>query len=137
MALLDIEDDIQTQVKTEEITLTTAAAAAVSDLMAKRELEGYSLRVYVGGGGCSGYQYGMALDNNILETDMIFYQGDVSVVIDPNSFQYLKGATVDYVDELMGSGFQIENPNATASCGCGSSFRTSGDAPHASDGSCC
>ena len=129
MALLDIESDIQTEVKTHEITLTPAAASAVNELMAKRELEGYSLRVYVGGGGCSGFQYGMALDNNILETDLVFHQGDVSVIVDPNSFQYLKGATVDYVDELMGSGFQIENPNAVASCGCGSSFRTTNDAP--------
>jgi iron-sulfur cluster assembly protein len=124
-------------IQTDEVILTSAAATAVKELMQKRELEGYALRVYVGGGGCSGYQYGMALDDNVLETDLIFQQGDVKLIVDPTSFQYLRGATVDYVDELMGSGFHIENPNAVASCGCGHSFRTSSDAPHAEGGSCC
>ena len=125
------------EIKTEEVTLTPAAAAAVKELMAKRELEGYALRVYIGGGGCSGYQYGMALDNNLLESDLIFSQEGVNLVVDPTSFQYLRGATVDYIDELMGSGFHIENPNAVSSCGCGNSFRTSNDAPHAEGGGCC
>jgi iron-sulfur cluster assembly protein len=133
MALLDIQTDIQT----DEVILTPAASAAVKELMEKRDLVGYSLRVYVGGGGCSGYQYGMALDNNVLETDHVFKFEDVNLIVDPTSFQYLRGATVDYVDELMGSGFHVENPNAVASCGCGHSFRTSDDAPHAGGGSCC
>jgi iron-sulfur cluster assembly accessory protein len=129
MALLDIQTD--------EITLTPAAVEAVKDLMAKRDLQGYFLRVYVGGGGCSGYQYGMALDDNLLENDHVFQHGEIRLVVDPMSYKYLHGATVDYVDELMGSGFQIDNPNAVASCGCGNSFRTSEDAEPSASGSCC
>jgi iron-sulfur cluster assembly accessory protein len=132
MALLDIE------IQTDDLTVTKAAADAVQDLLAKRELEGYGLRVYIAGGGCSGYQYGMALENNIRENDKVFSAHGVQVVVDEVSLGYLRGATVDFVDELMGSGFKIENPNAVASCGCGSSFRTREDAgTESSGGSCC
>lgn len=131
MALLDIEVN--------DISITEAAAQAVKELLAKKELTGYGLRVYIGGGGCSGYQYGMALDNNFRESDFISEQHGVNVVIDEMSMNYLRGSTIDYVDELMGSGFRIENPNAVASCGCGHSFRTSEEAgaAEASGGSCC
>jgi iron-sulfur cluster assembly protein len=130
MALLDIQTD--------EITLTPAAAEAVKELMAKRELDGYALRVYVAGGGCSGYQYGMALDENTRESDKIYEYHGVKLIVDDVSQQYLNGATIDYVDELMGSGFKIENPNAVASCGCGHSFRTQEDAaPNEATGSSC
>jgi iron-sulfur cluster assembly protein len=111
------------------ITLTPAAAEAVRDLLAKRDLEGYALRVFVQGGGCSGFQYGMALENNIRDQDLTITQGDVRVVIDEVSIQYLKGASIDFVEDVMGSGFKIENPNAVAACGCGSSFRTKDEAP--------
>jgi iron-sulfur cluster assembly protein len=110
--------------QTESITMTPVAAQAVKDLLEKRQLEGYALRVYVSGGGCSGFQYGMALDNNIRELDIICETNGIKAVVDEVSIQYLRGATIDYVDDLMGSGFKIENPNAIASCGCGSSFRT-------------
>ena len=113
--------------QTNTITLTPAAANAVQDLLAKRNLEGYALRVFISGGGCSGYQYGMALENNVRENDLVMEQHGVKVVIDEVSINYLTGATVDFVDELMGSGFKIENPNAVSSCGCGSSFRTKND----------
>lgn len=132
MALLDIE------IRTDDLTLTEAAARAVQDLLAKRELEGYGLRVYIAGGGCSGYQYGMALENNFRENDKVISAHGVQVVVDEVSLGYLRGATIDFVDELMGSGFKIENPNAVASCGCGSSFKTREDtAPESSSGSCC
>jgi iron-sulfur cluster assembly protein len=121
MALLEQE-------KTETISLTDSAAKAVSELLQKRELEGYALRVYIAGGGCSGYQYGMALEGNIRQEDLVFEQHGVQVVVDEVSINYLRGATIDYVDEIMGSGFKIENPNAISSCGCGSSFRTENDA---------
>ena len=116
--------------QTEIITLTPSAIQAVRELLAKRELEAdeYALRVFVSGGGCSGYQYGMALESNIREQDLSCRFDDINVVVDEVSIQYLRGAKVDFVDEVMGSGFQIENPNAVSSCGCGSSFRTSGDA---------
>ena len=123
---------------TPQITLTTSAASAVSDLLKKRNLEGYALRVYISGGGCSGYQYGMALEGNVRENDLVFEEHGVRVVVDEVSISYLNGATVDYVDEIMGSGFKIENPNAVSSCGCGSSFRTANDQEAGSGGgSCC
>jgi iron-sulfur cluster assembly accessory protein len=132
MALLDIQTD--------EITLTPSAIKAVEDLINQRNLEGYALRVYVAGGGCSGYQYGMALDDNPRENDREFNYEGVRLLVDEISIGYLSGARIDYVDELMGSGFKIENPNAVASCGCGHSFRTSeegGSDTQASDGGCC
>ena len=113
---------------TETITMTPTAIQAVKDLLEKRELDGYALRVYVSGGGFSGLQYGMALDNNIRDLDTTYEIDGVKAIVDEVSIQYLKGATIDFVDDLMGSGFKIENPNAVAACGCGSSFRTSEDA---------
>ena len=76
------------------------------------------------GGGCSGYQYGMALARSTEEDDIVLEQGGVRIVVDPESAQYLDGAEIDYVDEVMKSGFSIYNPNATKSCACGSSFQT-------------
>jgi iron-sulfur cluster assembly protein len=110
------------------VTLTSAAADAVTQLMETRNLEGYALRVFIQGGGCSGYQYGMALENNIRENDLVFENNGTRVVVDEMSIQYLHGSSIDYVEDIMGSGFKVENPNAVASCGCGSSFRTKEDA---------
>lgn len=115
---------LQETTKVDVISLTPAAAEAVRELFAKRELEGYALRVFVQGGGCSGFQYGMALENNFREQDTIVASNGVDVVVDEVSIQYLTGSVVDYVEDVMGSGFKVENPNAMASCGCGSSFRT-------------
>ncbi len=117
-------EDIQTQ----QVSLTPAAARAVEDLLEKRNLQGYALRVFIAGGGCSGFQYGMALENNFRDTDLQYEQHGIKLVIDDVSINYMNGATIDYVDEIMGSGFKIENPNAISTCGCGQSFRTSGDA---------
>jgi iron-sulfur cluster assembly protein len=115
------------QTQTEIITLTPSAIQAVQDLLHKRNLEGYALRVFVSGGGCSGFQYGMALEGNVRPEDLSCEFEGVQVVVDEISINYLRGATVDYVDGVMGSGFKIENPNAISSCGCGSSFRTKDD----------
>ena len=112
------------QVQTNEITVTASAADAVRDLLEKRNLDDYALRIFISGGGCAGFQYGMALDNDIRDTDHNFEMNGVKVIVDEMSIDYLRGATVDYVDELMGSGFKIDNPNAVSACGCGSSFRT-------------
>jgi len=117
-------DDTTTLEQTEQITLTSAAAQAVSDLLSKRNLPDYSLRVFIQGGGCSGFQYGMALDNQVRDTDLVLEQHGVKMLVDEVSIQYLNGATIDYVDEVMGSGFKITNPNAISTCGCGQSFRT-------------
>jgi iron-sulfur cluster assembly accessory protein len=124
------------QVQTEFVTLTPAGAKAVQELLQKRNLEGYALRVFVQGGGCSGFQYGMALENNIRDADITGDFYNVKVVVDEISIDYLRGATIDYVDEVMGSGFKIENPNAVSACGCGSSFRTKNDAASGESGGC-
>ncbi len=125
------------QTQTNQITLTSAAADAVRELLTKRDLEGYALRVFISGGGCSGFQYGMALEENIRDNDLVSEQHGVKIVIDEVSINYLTGATVDYVDELMGSGFKIENPNAVSTCGCGSSFRTKNDSGYDTNASGC
>jgi iron-sulfur cluster assembly protein len=131
--------DLLEQTQTAQIDLTPAAADAVQDLLAKRELGEMALRVFVSGGGCSGFQYGMALEDNIRETDIVTEQHGVKLVIDDISINYLDGAKVDYVDEVMGSGFKIENPNAVSTCGCGSSFKTGDDqaAGHSHSGGGC
>ncbi len=120
----------------DEITLTSSAAQAAKDLMEKRNLSGYALRVYISGGGCSGYQYGMALDDNIRELDTVVETDGVKLIIDEVSIEYLRGATIDYVDQHTGSGFKIHNPNAAASCGCGQPYRNAGDSGSSSTGNC-
>jgi iron-sulfur cluster assembly accessory protein len=127
---------IEETINTESITLTQSAAEAVRALLEKKNLEGYALRVFVQGGGCSGFQYGMALEGNIREQDTKFEQHGVQLVIDEVSIDYLRGATVDYVEDVMGSGFKIENPNAVSACGCGSSFRTKDSGADESAGGC-
>ena len=112
------------QTQTELITLTPSAVQAINELLEKRDIEGYALRIFVSGGGCSGLQYGMALDNKMQTGDLTAEFDGVKVVIDEVSINYMRGSTVDYVDDLMASGFKIDNPNATTSCGCGNSFDT-------------
>jgi iron-sulfur cluster assembly accessory protein len=124
------------QTQTDQITITPSAANAVRELLEKRNLADYALRVFVSGGGCSGYQYGMALEGNLRDSDLIYDQHGVKVVVDEISINYLSGSTIDYVDELMGSGFKIDNPNAVSSCGCGSSFRTKEEANSDAGGGC-
>jgi iron-sulfur cluster assembly protein len=111
------------------ITLTDRAAQEVKDILEQQgNPTDVALRIYVAGGGCSGLQYGMALDENVEEGDQFFQDNDVRVVIDPMSLKYITGSVVDYVETAMGGGFKVENPNATRSCGCGSSFSTEDDA---------
>ena len=105
------------QTQTEIINLTPAAVQAVQDLLEKRELEGYALRVFVSGAGCSGLQYGMALEANIREQDLSCEFDGIKVVVDEVSIEYMRGATVDYVSTEAGSGFEVDNPNETSSCG--------------------
>lgn len=120
-----------------EIKLMPAAAAKLKALLAERNLTTHGLRVFVSGGGCSGMQYGMAIEKEAGEFDAVFEQEGVRVFVDPTSMMYLAGASIDYVDNLMGGGFRIDNPNAVASCGCGHSFRTAGQAAPASGGGGC
>jgi iron-sulfur cluster assembly accessory protein len=104
------------------INLTETAAAKVRDLISRDEREGFGLRVKVVGGGCSGLQYQLMFDNQVSELDHTEDVLGVKVMVDPKSAHFLSGTTVDYVDELNRSGFKIENPNATNTCGCGESF---------------
>jgi iron-sulfur cluster assembly protein len=121
---------------TEVVTLTEAALARVRRLLAERNLPDHALRVFVSGGGCRGMQYGMALESTPRVDDQRLAYGDVTVVIDPVSVGYLTGASIDYVDDLMGGGFKIENPNAKSTCGCGQSFKSK-DGQSGTPESCC
>lgn len=98
------------------------AAAKVKALIKEEGNDSLKLRVYVTGGGCSGFQYGFTFDENINEDDTVVQNNGVTLLVDPLSFQYLTGAEVDYVESLQGSQFVIRNPNASTTCGCGSSF---------------
>mgnify|MGYP001547480572 CR=1 FL=1 len=104
------------------ITLTDRAAVQVRDLLEKQEKPNAYLRVFVSGGGCSGFSYGMTLEEEAMEGDQEFDSNGVKVIVDPRSATYVEGAQVDFVDNMMGGGFKIDNPNAASSCGCGSSF---------------
>jgi len=115
------------------VTVSDAAAQEVKNVLTDQGEPDAMLRVYVAGGGCSGLQYGMALETEQMEGDQVFEVNGVRLVIDQQSFPYLNGCHVDYVEGLMGAGFKIDNPNATACCGCGSSFSTE-DSPGASGG---
>ena len=123
---LPLEAHMSTETLTEIqlVNITEKAAEKAIALLAARELPEGALRVFVAGGGCSGYQYGMALARSTEDDDLVLMQRGVRIVIDPESAQYLSGAEIDYVDDIMKSGFSIFNPNATKSCACGSSFQT-------------
>lgn len=114
----------QTETLTETISLTETAASVVRNLLAQKNVPSHGLRVFVSGGGCSGMQYGMALEAEARPYDHVFEEGGVKLFVDPTSMMYLTGAVVDYEDNLMGGGFRVENPNAVSSCGCGHSFKT-------------
>lgn len=128
-----VEENLQTEV----VMLTPSAVQAVKDLLEKRNLDGFALRVFVSGGGCSGFQYGMALEENIRPTDLSCEFDGVKVVVDEISIDYLRGSSIDYIDDVMGSGFKIENPNALSSCGCGNSFRTKNSEGNGTSGCAC
>ena len=105
-----------------EMTFTDAAAGKVKRLIEEEKNPNLKLRIYVSGGGCSGFQYGFTFDENVAEGDITIENGDVTLVIDPMSYQYLVGAEIDYQEGLEGAQFVIKNPNAQSTCGCGSSF---------------
>jgi iron-sulfur cluster assembly protein len=133
--LQELETKILTDVNVAAITLTTAASDAVKNILNERNLEGYALRVYVAGGGCCGVNFGMALDNNFRDVDTTFEANGVKVVVDEVSIDYLRGASIDFVnDPVRGAGFAVDSPNAKGhehgeggcacgtgggSCGCG------------------
>lgn len=108
------------------VSITPLAADKIKAIVSA-EGEDLGLRVFVTGGGCSGLSYGMALDNNVNDDDIVADLGGIRVLIDEQTATYVKGAEIDYVDRLMGGGFTLHNPNAVSSCACGHSFKTEAD----------
>jgi iron-sulfur cluster assembly accessory protein len=106
------------------INVSSAAASKISELLAEEQKLNSGLRVFVQGGGCSGFQYGLMIEENGGDGDQVFQSNGVKLFVDPISIRYLKGAEVDFVETVTGGGFTIKNPNATSTCGCGSSFTT-------------
>lgn len=127
---------MQAAPETESLRFTEAGAAKAQHLLATSGKENAAVRVFVKSGGCSGFQYGMSIDDRRLEGDLEFEDHGVRLVVDPRSFPLLKGSHVDYVENLMGGGFSVKNPNASSECGCGHSFRTDSKPPPAEGGSC-
>ncbi|HEY7969372.1 MAG TPA: iron-sulfur cluster insertion protein ErpA [Candidatus Limnocylindrales bacterium] len=109
------------------VNLTDAAAAKLRELTAEETNPAIGLRVYVYSGGCSGFRYGMMLEDAPTAEDKVLEANGVKVYVDGSSVNLLQGSEIDYVDTLMGAGFTVNNPNAVAACGCGSSFRTADD----------
>jgi iron-sulfur cluster assembly protein len=124
------------QTLTQPVTLTQPAADAVRDVIKQKNLTGYALRLFISGGGCSGYQYGLALDSNIRTEDVVSEVDGIKLIVDEVSIKYLQGATVDYVEGMTSSGFKIINPNAVSSCSCGQSFNSSEGESSADCSSC-
>ena len=113
------------------LSLSDAAAAKLRDLTKDETSPSIGLRVYVYSGGCSGYRYGMMLEDQPTAEDNVLEANGVRVYVDGNSIPLIQGSQIDYVDTLMGAGFTVNNPNAVAACGCGSSFRTADDSGQA------
>jgi iron-sulfur cluster assembly accessory protein len=122
-----MDEHTDTTTATPVLMVTPLAVTKIKDLLTTRNLEGYALRVFVSGGGCSGLQYGMAFESQADETDTRVEADGINLLVDSISLPYLQGATIDFVEDLMSGGFRIDNPNAVSSCGCGNSFRTSSD----------
>lgn len=116
------------------VTLSEAAASKLTELTTAENNPAIGLRVYVYSGGCSGFRYGMMLEDQPTPEDVTIESRGIKVYVDGQSTQYLQGAEIDYLDTLMGAGFTVNNPNAVSGCGCGSSFRTADSA--GSPGAC-
>ena len=117
------------------LTVTEAAATKAVQMLSHHNKEDAAIRVFVKSGGCSGYSYGMAIDDRSLEGDSVFVDRGVRIVVDKMSLPLLDGSEVDYIENMMGGGFSVNNPNATSACGCGSSFRVDGKTAPDGEGS--
>lgn len=104
------------------VVFTNSAAKRVGELIAEEGNEGLMLRVYIQGGGCSGFQYGFDFDENVADGDTVVENAGVKLLIDPMSYQYLMGVEIDFKEDLQGARFIVNNPNAATTCGCGASF---------------
>ncbi len=126
MAVIESEEiKIQElQEETPVLFVTNGAVNTIKTLLEQREIPNHALRVFVTGGGCSGMQYGMAFESEAQEFDRVVAVDGVRLLVDPTSLMYLEGATIDFVDSLVGGGFRIDNPNSAGGCGCGKSFKS-------------
>ena len=125
--MLNTEPQITPQVLPQSeplVVLSEAAAGKLQELVTAEQNPAMGLRVYVYSGGCSGFRYGMMLEDQPSSEDVTVESRGINVYVDRNSTQYLSGSEIDYLDTLMGAGFTVNNPNAVSACGCGSSFRT-------------
>ena len=125
--MLNTETQVDPQVPMQSeplVVLSEAAAGKLQELVAQEQNPQIGLRVYVYSGGCSGFRYGMMLEDQPSSEDVTVESRGIKVYVDRNSTQYLTGSEIDYLDTLMGAGFTVNNPNAVSACGCGSSFRT-------------
>jgi iron-sulfur cluster assembly accessory protein len=111
-----------TEVVESLVNITDAASAKIKELLEQEDNENYGLRLQVVGGGCSGFQYRLAFDDQFADDDDLIDHDGIKVVVDPLSARYVEGAIVDYVETEMGAGFKVENPNVESTCGCGHSF---------------
>ncbi len=118
----NVSETVDLQAPPDPIIFTDSAADKVRDLLIDEGNPNLKLRVFVQGGGCSGFQYGFTFDEDINDDDTALEKNGVQLLVDPMSFQYLVGAEIDYKEDLEGAQFVIRNPNATTTCGCGSSF---------------
>ena len=112
---------VETKLQINPVTVTERAARRIAEIL-KQEPENTMLRLAVTGGGCSGFQYDFSLDDARAEDDLLITRSGAAIIIDPVSPDFLRGAEIDFVDEMIGASFKVTNPNATASCGCGTSF---------------
>ena len=112
---------VETEHSIQPVTLTERAARRIAEIL-KEEPDSTMLRLAVTGGGCSGFQYDFCLDDARADDDLLIARGSAVVIIDPVSLDFLKGSEIDFVEEMIGASFKVTNPNATASCGCGTSF---------------
>lgn len=117
------------------IGISEAGAARALSVISGSGKENAGVRLFIKSGGCSGYQYGMAIDDRELEGDTILMDRGVKLIVDRMSLPLVQGAEIDYIESMMGGGFTVNNPNATSGCGCGSSFRTDGSAAQDGEGS--
>jgi iron-sulfur cluster assembly accessory protein len=130
-----IEQNQQSVVETSIVNMTPAAVDKVRELLTQENDPSLALRVFVAGGGCSGLQYGMTLDEE-QEGDTVIPLSGIKILVDEMSMGYIDGSEIDYVDSLMGAGFTVNNPNAVSSCGCGHSFKTASGSGEAKSCGC-
>jgi len=127
--------DTQGELPTGDIRISEFGAQKALSILAQSGKENAGVRVFIKSGGCSGYQYGMAIDDRELDGDTIVVDRGVKLLVDPMSLPLLRGSEVDFVENMMGGGFTVNNPNATSACGCGHSFRTDGSQSPDGEGS--